>query len=645
MSRGVACLACLALLLGLAGPAGAQQLRDASPGPDFLSAPGEIVLRPGSVVAWWGLHLGGVPGEVRLDPIPIGLGVGLLPGVELDAAVRLPVLWEQLRRKQGPDVVLQGRFGLLTQRRGRPGLALAVRATMPGSLDVVGMATVGYRRGPIHVALSGGGGVARVDGGPVPVATASLGFAVRAHPRIRPTIEASLDLRRGAGELEPGPEVGLRGGVSLLPGKWLGVTPWGGVTLGEVVVPSFGVLVTLSSRDQVDPDRDLDELGDWTDLCPAEAEDLDDWQDEDGCPEPDNDGDGIPDEFDPTPNGEMERVAVMRPRYAARLPDEPSPFGEARPEGAPSADPPRSNVPLPSRPDDGPPARILDPEDPELLALSPVDSDGDTWSPRGGDCDDADPKVHPRAIEQCDGLDNNCDGQVDEPRDSDLDGYLNCDGDCDDGDGQVYPGAAELCDGRDNDCDGEVDERDDRDMDGWSPCDGDCDDWDDRVHPDLPDRCDLLDDDCDGEVDEDAVGDRYEPNDFAEEAWPLVLDGAGTTVRSTIHGRTDRVDWFRIEVPEAAARGCQELLVEAWLESIAPGADYDLELYDRDQEPRSVSIHGGRSSEHVNWPIGCVDSEEAAMVFVAVRRQRGWACDQAYVLSVSVSAGHSDTGN
>ena len=30
------------------------------------------------------------------------------------------------------------------------------------------------------------------------------------------------------------------------------------------------------------------------------------------------------------------------------------------------------------------------------------------------DCDDADPKVSPGEVEVCDGVDNNCDGQVDE---------------------------------------------------------------------------------------------------------------------------------------------------------------------------------------------------------------------------------------
>jgi OmpA-OmpF porin, OOP family len=51
-----------------------------------------------------------------------------------------------------------------------------------------------------------------------------------------------------------------------------------------------------------DPDNDKDGIADGKDKCPNEPEDLDGWQDEDGCPDPDNDGDGIVDAADRCPN-------------------------------------------------------------------------------------------------------------------------------------------------------------------------------------------------------------------------------------------------------------------------------------------------------------------------------------------------------
>ncbi|HJZ87409.1 MAG TPA: OmpA family protein, partial [Polyangia bacterium] len=49
-------------------------------------------------------------------------------------------------------------------------------------------------------------------------------------------------------------------------------------------------------------DRDGDGIKDDVDQCPDDPEDFDDFEDEDGCPDPDNDKDGIPDVDDLCPN-------------------------------------------------------------------------------------------------------------------------------------------------------------------------------------------------------------------------------------------------------------------------------------------------------------------------------------------------------
>jgi len=138
------------------------------------------------------------------------------------------------------------------------------------------------------------------------------------------------------------------------------------------------------------------------------------------------------------------------------------------------------------------------------------DADADTYTTCGADgvagnadddCDDTAAAVNPGAIEACNGIDDDCDGSIDENLDLDLDGVTNCDGDCDDTDNTVFPNAPELCDGIDNDCDGAV-PVDEQDLDGdlGLACDDDCDDNDPTVYTGAIEICDGLDNDCDGGV-------------------------------------------------------------------------------------------------------------------------------------------------
>jgi hypothetical protein len=163
-------------------------------------------------------------------------------------------------------------------------------------------------------------------------------------------------------------------------------------------------------------------------------------------------------------------------------------------------------------------------EDFEIIAADAHDGDGDGFAEIDGDCDDANASTHPDALEVPDGIDNNCDGQIDEgthTADDDGDGFTELDGDCDDTDGSIFPGAMEYLDGVDGDCDGEIDEgtvaydddgdcfcegdEDTTDCTGSISeiCDvdaldiGDCNDADEDINPDAIERCDAIDDDCD----------------------------------------------------------------------------------------------------------------------------------------------------
>jgi hypothetical protein len=168
------------------------------------------------------------------------------------------------------------------------------------------------------------------------------------------------------------------------------------------------------------------------------------------------------------------------------------------------------------------------------------------------DCNDQVGVINPDATELCNGLDDDCDGSVDEGGPAASTWYLDADGDgrgdsgtatescsaptghvldggdCDDTDPTVAPGLLEVCDGVDNDCDGQADDADpdvtqqpswyvDGDADGVGDgpptvactapsgsvdVTGDCDDTDPTILPGADEICDSLDNDCDGLVDD-----------------------------------------------------------------------------------------------------------------------------------------------
>ncbi|MED5370864.1 MAG: MopE-related protein [Myxococcota bacterium] len=236
-----------------------------------------------------------------------------------------------------------------------------------------------------------------------------------------------------------------------------------------------------------------------------------------------------------------------------------------------------------------------------LAHAEDADRDGHRSVAWGGDdCDDDDPEVFPAALEICDGVDNDCDGLVDnDPADpsewyldGDQDGYGNLErvsaaceappghvgqaGDCDDGDAEIHPQGYEVCDGVDNDCDGLVDDADDsldlrtgelwypdNDGDGYGEqaegvqscagpegyidAPGDCDDSDAAVNPNAAEVCrDGVDNDCSGDAPECALrgevswGDADFALNLGEYMVATTMDSNGDGVQELVVGHPER---------------------------------------------------------------------------------------------------------
>lgn len=95
------------------------------------------------------------------------------------------------------------------------------------------------------------------------------------------------------------------GGVKVLAGEYVSLNFGGGMgVLPGLGSPDWRVFGGVSVAPSFDPnmrDTDKDGIMDAMDRCIREAEDLDNFQDEDGCPEKDNDADGLYDTVDRCP--------------------------------------------------------------------------------------------------------------------------------------------------------------------------------------------------------------------------------------------------------------------------------------------------------------------------------------------------------
>jgi outer membrane protein OmpA-like peptidoglycan-associated protein len=95
------------------------------------------------------------------------------------------------------------------------------------------------------------------------------------------------------------------GGVKVLAGEYVSLNFGGGMgVLPGLGSPDWRIFGGVSVAPSFDPnmrDTDKDGIMDAMDRCIREAEDLDNFQDEDGCPDKDNDADGLLDTVDRCP--------------------------------------------------------------------------------------------------------------------------------------------------------------------------------------------------------------------------------------------------------------------------------------------------------------------------------------------------------
>ncbi len=211
-----------------------------------------------------------------------------------------------------------------------------------------------------------------------------------------------------------------------------------------------------------------------------------------------------------------------------------------------------------------------------------ADADADGF-PACLDCNDGDPGIHEGAAERCDGLDQDCDGVIDEDavdatawyQDSDADshgdasvsqtaceapaGFVASSDDCNDADAAFYPGATETCeDPQDYNCDGSVGGAD-NDGDGFLAC-LECDDGDAAINPSAEEICDGLDNNCDGAIDDNSGGAStwYVDADLDGYGDPSASLSACTQPAGYVADNTDCNDQDAAYNPGAAEADCTD---------------------------------------------------------------------------------------
>ena len=214
-----------------------------------------------------------------------------------------------------------------------------------------------------------------------------------------------------------------------------------------------------------------------------------------------------------------------------------------------------------------------------------VDIDGDGVLGSDGDCNIEVARIHRDAVESCDFVDEDCDGRVDEtfdltsdPRNCGVCGRIcpggevcsagscvtpcsaspevcgdgidnNCDGRVNEGCAPVCTPVAEVCDGRDQDCDGRIDE-------GITPiaCSTACSSGT-RIcvggsfgtcsaRAPSSETCNGLDDDCDGTVDEGVCAPACVPTSSSRD----ICDGRDNDCDGTVDNGCPAMSPYLVEI-------------------------------------------------------------------------------------------------
>lgn len=223
-----------------------------------------------------------------------------------------------------------------------------------------------------------------------------------------------------------------------------------------------------------------------------------------------------------------------------------------------------------------------------------VDGDIDGYN-SDVDCDDHNEAVHPDATEVCNGIDDNCDGVIDEGvestwyADGDSDGYGSvatsveacvaptgyvADAtDCDDANPAVHPNVIESCiDAVDLNCDGSSGVAD-ADGDGTIACE-DCSDTEAAMYPGGTETCDGLDNDCDAIVDNDATDALAFYADVDEDSFgdPLNTQAACTASAGYVSDATD-CDDTRSDINPSEDEQCDGSIIDENCNGLADDAD------------------------------------------------------------------------